>query len=76
MFPKETKKDTPIMSPTLFDGMPLRRTKTWFAILPVTIDKKTRWFKTVTVLQELRQTNDAELEFQIKWCNVKFVDAL
>jgi hypothetical protein len=46
-----------------------QRTKTWFAILPVTIKGKTRWFEKVTVLQEWYAPDR-----QWGWYNIKFID--
>jgi hypothetical protein len=46
-----------------------QRTKTWFAIFPITIKGETRWLEKVTVLQEWYAPDK-----QWGWYNIKFID--
>ena len=43
-----------------------KRTRKWFAWLPVTIGRDTRWLETVHVKQ-------IYIDYQNGWCNVEFL---
>lgn len=55
------------------------RTKTWFAIIPVTIDNDCRWLEMVTVKQTYTEgcLYEHGLIFSVPtWMNVKFIDKI
>lgn len=48
-----------------------RRTSTWFAFLPVTIGKETRWLEKVAVRQ---QWKDGFIFEEKRWENLNFIN--
>lgn len=55
-----------------------KRTRKWFALLPVTIDYDTRWLETVEVEQtyhcEYIQRNQRDVMLRRGWLNVRFLN--
>ena len=50
-----------------------RRVKTWFAVVPVTIKRETRWLEYVTVSQEYTDLISPSGEPEPGWRNIVFV---
>ena len=51
------------------------RVKTWFAVVPVIIERETRWLEYVTVSQEYTDLISPSGEPEPSWRNIAFIDA-
>jgi len=53
-----------------------RRTSSWFALLPVTIEGETRWLENVTVVWELMSVPNffPPCDYVPRWVKVDFID--